>query len=139
MKLFTINLLKFSIVALLLTVAFRFVLSFSLEKGSPLPVIVTAVLYAVGMFTSGWIFGKKDYIELPLFDIGFRFHLMTYLICNGIGELYFLAGLQSSYEKVSSVHTTAWIWGLFFLIYFIIYVISRTKSILGIDKYDIFD
>jgi hypothetical protein len=91
------------------------------------------------VFTIGWIFGKKDKMNLPLYDVGFRFHLVTYIFCNLIGELWFLIGLQSEYENVRTVHLTAVFWGLGLLFHFIIYLITRKNAIKGIKKSEIFE
>jgi hypothetical protein len=87
----------------------------------------------------GWIFGKRDYQILPLYDIGFRFHLSTYIICNLIAEFWFFLGLQSDYEPTTSVHLTALYWGIVLLIHFIIYLFTRKNAINGIEKSEIFE
>lgn len=87
----------------------------------------------------GWVFGKRDNLNLPLYDVGFRFHLATYVICNLIGEIWYLLDLQSDYEKIRTIHLTALFWGIGLLIHFIIYLITRKDAIKGIKKSEIFE
>jgi hypothetical protein len=100
--------------------------------------IVTAA-YGVSVFIIGWVFGKRDRLHLSLYDIGFRFHFATYIICNLIAESWYLLGLQSDCEKISTVHLTAFIWGIGIIIHFVIYLITRKNAIKGIKKSEIFE
>ena len=47
-------------------------------------VILCAFIYFCMMFICGWYFGKKDAVENGVYDIGFRYHAATYLVCIGI-------------------------------------------------------
>jgi len=78
-------------------------------------------------------------MNLHLYDIGFRFHLATYIICNIIAEVWFLFNMQSEYEDVRTVHLTAIFWGIGLLIHLIIYLATRKNAIKGIKKSDIFE
>jgi magnesium-transporting ATPase (P-type) len=100
---------------------------------------IIATIYGILIFIIGWIFGKKDKMNLPLYDIGFRFHLATYIICNLIAEVWYLIGLQSEYENIRTVHLTAIFWGIGLLIHFIIYLVTRKNAINGIKKSEIFE
>jgi hypothetical protein len=100
---------------------------------------IMATAYGLGAFFLGWYFGKKDGNDLPLYDIGFRFHFATYLICNVIGELWLLSDFHSKYENIFTVHLTALIWGAFLAIHFIFFLTSRKKAINGIKKTEIFE
>jgi hypothetical protein len=139
MKTITKNLFAFSIVLVVLTIAFRFFLSTMLQNRLFGSVWIVATIYGVLTFIIGWIFGKKDKMNLPLYDIGFRFHLATYIICNLIAEVWYLIGLQSEYENVRTVHLTAIFWGIGLLIHFIIYLATRKNAIKGIKKSEIFE
>jgi|SRR5690554_1281565 len=116
MKTITHNLLKFAIAATILTILFRYTLTYGIENKSNFTVILSAILYGVAMYLTGWTFGKKDRAYLPIYDVGFRFHLTTYLIHNIISELWFVLGFNSKYENITVIHSTAIIWG-FFLLY----------------------
>jgi magnesium-transporting ATPase (P-type) len=139
MKTITKNLLAFSIGLVVLTIAFRFSLSTMLQNRLFGSVWIVATIYGILIFIIGWIFGKKDKMNLPLYDIGFRFHLATYIICNIIAEVWYLFGMQSEYENVRTVHLTAIFWGIGLLIHLIIYLATRKNAIKGIKKSDIFE
>lgn len=139
MKLFTVNQLRFAAMLVLLTITFRFGLSYLLNNKEFSWVWVIAVLYGVFIFIAGWNFGKKDFESLPLYDIGFRFHLTTYVVCNLIAELWFLSGNNSQYENIKVVHLTIIFWGIGLLIHFIIFIFTRKNAIKGIEKSEIFD
>jgi hypothetical protein len=139
MKLITINQLKFAGSLFLLTIAFRYGLSSLLETSYFTLVWVLAAGYAIAIFAVAWNFGKKDYEYLPLFDIGFRFHLTTYVVCNLIAEIWFLIGFQSKHENIQAVHITAIAWGIGLLIHFVFYLFARKNAIKGIDKSEIFE
>jgi hypothetical protein len=139
MKAFTKNLLLFSIGLTILTVLLRYSLSTMLQNRYFTVAWMIVILYAILVFVMGRIFGKRDYQTLPLYDIGFRFHLSTYIICNLIAEFWFFLGLQSDYETTTSVHLTALFWGIGLLIHFIIYLFTRKNAINGIEKSEIFE
>lgn len=139
MKTVTINQLRFALLLALLTTAFRFGLSSLLDSREFAWVWVAATAYAVAIFCTGWILGKKDNASLPLFDIGLRFHATTYIVFNGISELWFLLGFQSGYESIVAVHLTALIWGFLLVVHFILFLVMRKNSIKGLEKSEIFE
>lgn len=139
MKAITKNLIIFSIGLIIFTLIFRYALSSMLENRMFTGIWVLTVAYALCIFIIGWIFGKRDRLTLPLYDIGFRFHLATYLICNLIAEMWYNLGLQSQYENIKAIHLTVIIWGVFLLIHLFLYFISRKNAIRGIKKSEIFE
>ncbi len=139
MKLFTSNQLKFATVLAALLIVFHFGLSTLLKNMEFTWVWLIAAAFAISVFVAGWYFGKKDNDSLPLYDIGFKFHLITYIISNLIAELWFLFGFQSHFEHVKTVHLTAIFWGIGLILHFIIFLYNRKNSIKGIEKSDIFD
>lgn len=139
MKSITINLLKFASLLFIFTIAFRFGLSKSLENEQYFIVWLIAALYGIAILTIGWIFGKRDKESLPIFDIGFRFHITTYLICIVIGEIWFLFGFQSRCESANAMHLTAIFWGIGILLHYIFYLYTRKYSIKGLKKSELFD
>jgi hypothetical protein len=138
-KLTTPHLLKFALAATVLTILFRYFLSFGIESNLSFIIVLSAVLYFACMFVSGWYFGKKDSNYLPIYDVGFRFHFATYLVHNLISELWFMLSFNSVYEKVCIVHSTAIFWGIGLLFHFLCFLRVRNKSIGGLDKQDLFE
>lgn len=139
MKTISRNLILFSAILFILTLLFRYLLSSMLQNEQFTTVWIAVAFYAVFVFILGWIFGKKDKLYLPLYDIGFRFHLATYIICNGIAEVWYLFGFQSDYEQLRSVHLTVVYWGLGLLLHFILFQITRKNAIKGIKKTELFE
>lgn len=139
MKAITRNLVLFSIGLIVFTIVFRYVLSTMLQAEHFVGIWIIAVLYAIIVFINGWIFGKRDKLTLPLYDVGFRFHLATYVICNSIAEIWYSLGLQSDFENIKAVHLTVLFWGIGLFIHFIIYLYTRKNAIKGIKKSEIFE
>lgn len=139
MKTISPNLLKFAMATTILTIIFRYFLSFGIESKSVIIIISSAIFYFIIMFISGWYFGKRDIEFLPIYDIGFRFHLTTYLIHNLISELWFVFGLNSHYESIVFVHLIAIIWGVLLLTHFILFLLTRKNTINNLDKTDLFE
>lgn len=139
MKLITSNLIKFAVFFASGSILFRFGLSWAITNHAVFEMWIFAILYFILNAGIGWFFGKKDYEFFPLNDVGFRFHLVTYLVFNIIWELWFLFGLQSPVEKVKIVHQIALFWGFFLLLHFILYLLNRKNTIRGMDKSEIFE
>ncbi len=139
MKLITSNLLKFAMFFALGSILFRFGLSWSITNHTVFLMWIFAILYFFFNAGIGWYFGKKDYESFPLNDIGFRFHLVTYVVFNSIWELWFLLGFQSPRESSNFAPQIALIWGIILLFHFILYLFNRKNSIKGIDKSEVFE
>jgi hypothetical protein len=139
MKLITKHLVQFSLLFLLGTIVFRFGLSRLLDNGQFTLVWVLAALYFFYNFYIGWVNGKNDYQSLPLYDIGFRFHLATYAIFVIVSWLWFQTGLASVNEKIETLFITAAIWGFFIIIHSVFFFVSRKDAINGINREDVFE
>jgi hypothetical protein len=139
MKALTKNLIYFAIFFFLGTIVFRYSLSHFLENSDYNWVWIIAAIYFFYNFSIGWIFGKRDYETLPLFDVGFRFHFVTYLIFNAVSLLWFELGFHSHVESIRTIYLTALFWGIGLLIHFIFYLIAQKNSINGLSREDIFE
>lgn len=139
MKTITPYLLRFALIVTPLTIVFRYFLSYGIENQSRIIITVSAVTYGLFMFVLGWYFGRKDGEYLPIFDIGFRFHLTTYLIHNGISLLWIGLGLGSRYENLNLSMMVTIYWGIFLLLHFIFYIWARKNSIDSLNKEDLFE
>lgn len=139
MKIFTKNLIFFSIAFMAGAVVFRHGLSYAI--GNRLHGLLWAIAGAYFLYNllTGWFFGKRDYESLPLFDLGFRFHFAAYLIFNLVSWGWFKFGLESQFEHIGIVYTTALFWGIGLVIHFIFFLVLRKESIKGIHKEDIFE
>ena len=139
MKTITPSLQRFALTTTILTVVFRYFLSYGIESQNQLVMILSAILYGLSMFAAGWYFGVKDGEYLPIFDVGFRFHTTTYVIHNGISLLWIGLGFGSHYEKIDTPLMTTIYWGVFLFIHFLFYLWARKNSIDDLDKDEIFD
>ncbi len=139
MKTITPFLLRFALTATVLTIIFRYSLSYGIENKSLIIITLSAILYGVAMFISGWYFGKKDSEYLPIYDVGFRFHFTTYLTHNLISLLWFVFGFNSQKEKIVTIYITAIIWGTLLLVHFIFFLWARKNSINNLNKEDLFE
>ena len=139
MKTITPYLLRFALTATVLTIVFRYFLSYGIENQSGIIITISAVTYGLLMFASGWHFGRKDGEYLPIYDVGFRFHLSTYLIHNILSLLWIGLGFGSKYENLSVSIMVAIYWGIFLLLHFMFFLWTRKNSIDNLDKEDLFE
>jgi hypothetical protein len=139
MRFFTKNLLFFAIGLCFWTILFRFGLSYTIEEQLGWWILTISLLYGLGCFLLGWLFGRRDRAELPLYDIGFRFNFMTFLICSLVGELWFVFDFNATHEPVKTVHITTLWWGVGIFVHFIFYLISRKRTIKGLDTKELFE
>ncbi|NQU67309.1 MAG: 2TM domain-containing protein [Candidatus Marinimicrobia bacterium] len=139
MKALTKNLMLFAVFFFMGDIVFRYSLSDFIESRSFNLIWLIAVIYFFFNFFIGWFFGKRDYESIPLNDIGFRFHFITYFLFNVVSVLWFSFGFNSHFESIRIVYITALFWGIGLLIHFIFYLIERKNSINGLNKEDIFE
>ncbi len=138
-SLITPNLIKFSIITVVLTILFRIGLSTSITNKMTIAIILSAIVYAILMWINGSYYGRKEYEYLPIYDIGFRFHFSTFLAHNTVSILWFVVGFESKYENIKVIYITAFIWSIFLIIHFIYYLSVRKSSIKNLDKEDLFE
>lgn len=139
MKSITPQLVKFAVAAILLTIIFRFCLSYGIEYQNYIIILTSSILYGGLMFSFGWYLGKKDGEYLPIYDVGFRFHFTTFLVHNIISLLWFAFGFESKYEKINVVYLTILIWIPILLFHLYFYLKAQKKSINGLNKDDLFE
>ena len=139
MKALTKNLMYFAVLFFMGAIVFRYSLSDFIENRLLNLIWIIAIIYFFFNFFIGWFFGKKDYESIPLNDIGFRFHFVTYFLFNMVSVLWFLFGFNSHFENIRIVYITALFWGIGLLIHFIFYLIERKNSINGLNKEEIFE
>ena len=139
MKAINNYLLRFALTAALLTALFRCFLSYGITHEAIVLITVSSILYAIGMSLAGWYWGKKEKDHIPIYDVGFRFHLATYLVFNVVSEGWFFLGFNSGIEKIETVRSVACLWGFFLFIHFIYFIWTRKKTINNIDKTELFE
>lgn len=137
MKILTFRLVQFAVAALFITVLFRYALHISIGAGNWVGNSLCSIVYFVLMFFIGWYFGKKDYADNGIHDIGFRFHITTYIVCIGLGFLLYYVGWNT--ETPGSMAITALSWGIGLLVHFILFLMEQKRTIKGYAKDEIFE
>lgn len=137
--LITPNLLKLTFTTVILTILFRLGLSTSITHKMLVPVVLCAVVYFILMWINGRYFGIKEYEQLPIYDVGFRFHLSTFIAHNAISLLWFAFGFQSKYENINVIYITALIWSVILIVHFVYFLSIRKSSIKNLHKDDLFE
>ena len=136
MKALTIRLGQFAISALLLTVLFRYALNLCVGVNSLLGTVSCSIVYGGLIYLLGWYFGKKDAVENEIHDIGFRYHIVTYILCISIGYGSYYLGWNT--ESLRAMAITAISWGIGLTIHFIFFLLEQRKTIKGYAKDEIF-
>ncbi|MDC1106830.1 hypothetical protein OAT16_08990 [Prolixibacteraceae bacterium] len=138
MKFLTKNLIYFATVIAITSIAFDF-LFFNMNLGVGAGTYILPIAYGMICFCAGWFFGRRDRMELNLWDIGFRFNLTTFLVCNSIHEVWYRYVLDASGSLLRGLHNGMLIWSFFIIIHFYYFMRCRRGSIKGLKKDQIFD
>lgn len=129
----------FALTAALLTITFRYFLSAGIENKSAAVIISSPIVYGLAMFMAGWYWGKKEREYLPIADVGFRFHLITYIVHTLISESWFVLDLNAPFENIETIHITAAIWGVLLLLHFAIFLWTRKNAINSLNREELFE
>ena len=132
-------LLKFAIVAVLLTIIFRLALSNSLAHHQFFLTIIATISYGLLMYATGKYYGKQNRKQLPIYDLGFRFHLTTFLVYNLISYTWFILKLNSALESITPVIYTSIVWGIMVLFHGYYYLRAKKNTIKQLHKDDLFE
>ena len=135
----TKSLIQFITVTTFLSVIFRISLSEFLNEQLWSFVFIPPLIYFILMYVSGRYFGIKEYKYLPIGDIGFRFHVSTFIVFLIVSYLMYYLGYMSNSEPRGILDITISIWGIFLIIHMILFFKSKNDNIMGINKEDIFD
>lgn len=141
-KVFTKRLWQFAGCALTATIAMYLAFYF-IAINFALRVIILSVLYFCAMYSLGWYFGKKDYVEHNIYDIGIRWHAVTFIVCVGMHYLYtfIFCRFIDTPRVFFALYTnnTIVLWGLILLVHFILFLRTRKNAIKGYNKEEIFE
>ncbi len=134
MKPLTKNLKYFSGIAIIFSIVFFYNLYAALQAQSYNKIWVYALLYGILMFCAGLILGYRDPVRESRTDLGFQYHLITFIIVNAIGipALFFAMGLNIETITGAILQSFSWGLGLFVHYYF------SSKSLKGMDKEEVF-
>lgn len=136
MKVFTKGFTTFLILASILTLIFRIVLSNLLTNQSYTLVWLLAAFYGLFMFIIGYISGERNKHEFSLTQSFLRWHGGIFIVWGLVSYLWIFLGNPAPSEKLSTLNTTMIVWAL---IGTIVYFIIKYYTIRGVDKEEIFD
>ncbi|MBQ2912722.1 MAG: hypothetical protein IJE52_03420 [Bacteroidales bacterium] len=136
MRVFTQRLGQFAVCALLSTIVFRYTLNLAVGMESLPATSVCSIVYFGLMFFAGWYFGSKDEQEHQIHDIGFRFHLVTYILCIAMGYAAYFIGWNT--EPLKSMNIGAIAWGIGLALHFVFFLFAQKNAIRGYAKEEIF-
>lgn len=139
MKSLTTYQIGFAVLAIGITILFRYLLTFFLNQQQYVLTWILAALYFASMFITGWYFGKKANQSLPITSLTFRFHLYTFIIFTFISFMWFKLNFAGIRENFESFKTGTFIWLIILLLHFGIYLLKGRNTIKGIAKTDIFE
>ncbi|AXT20725.1 hypothetical protein D7030_11875 [Flavobacteriaceae bacterium AU392] len=135
MKTMTNNLKYFSGLTLIFSIIFFYYLYSDITIQSYNKIWIYAILYGMTLFISGLILGYKDPVRNSIYDLGFQYHLTTFIIVNCIGFIASLIAMGINLKTLLTSIMPIIFWGLGLLIHYYF----SLKSIKGINKKEIFD
>ena len=135
MKTMTVNQKYFGILALIFSIAFFYSLHSALKTEVYDNIWLYAISFGVLLFVSGLILGYNDSVRKSRKDLGFQYHLTTFIIVNivGIPWLFLVMGFNINSVVNAIFQCIGWGLGLFLHYYL------SSKSIKGINKAELFD
>ncbi len=130
----TKNLKYFSGLTLIFSAVFFYNLYSALQTQSYSNIWIFAILYGAILFCTGLFLGYKDSVRKSRADLGFQYHLMTFIIVNGIGIpwMFISIGLKTETLLSASTQFIPWGIGLFVHYYF------SSRSMKGMNKEEVF-
>ena len=131
MRFFNRYILLFGAIITVLTAIFYAVLIYLLGEQQYIGVGALCVFYGLGMFFAGRIIGRRD---IYAGNIGFNYHLMTYLVCVSAAWI-----TQLAFDHTSGALSMTLTWGIGITIHFFMWLSMRKKNVRGFDKDEIFE
>lgn len=128
-KVLTRYLIAFSASASILTVIFRYFFSSGISNESMSQVTISAILYACAMYWIGYMFGRKERLYTPWYDIGFRWNLSSYIVHMAVSLAWFQYGFNSPNESINVVYSYGIIWGVLVLCHYLVYNSYRKRTL----------
>lgn len=139
MKSKTQFLLLFAVGCIVLTAAFRLILSHVINAGAIPAIVFTGIGYFASLFAMGWLIGHKFYKRSYRAGIAFPMHLITFLVFSLISWAWFVWGNKSAYEHLWHLYLPLIIWLPALAFTYILHIRRRQNSIDGIDKDSLFE
>ena len=135
MKTITNNLKYFGGLTLIFSIAFFYYLYSAVLAQSYSDIWIYVSLYGAALFISGFVLGYRDPVRKSRLDLGFYYHLITFIVVNFVGIISLFIAMGFSFRTLLNAAASLIFWGLGLLVHY--YFSSR--SIKGINKREIFD
>jgi len=135
MKTMSNNLKYFGGLTLVLSVAFFYYLVASLQAQDFGNIWLIALGFGLLLFASGLIFGYSDSMRRSRADLGFQYHLMTFVIVNLVGAPWLIVALGTGSNNLINIAYQCGPWAIGLAIHYYF----SSKSIKGMNKDEIFD
>ncbi|MCK5022287.1 MAG: 2TM domain-containing protein [Candidatus Pacebacteria bacterium] len=135
----TKNLKIFAALFFFYTIIFRYFLSYSITNQMPILKWIVAIIYGIIIFFTAFMLGKSEVVNTGVIYLGFKYHLISYLIFNIFGIAWNVLELSSKYEDFSHALLIMGIWGIFLLIHLLLSLLLSKNAIKGIPQDDIFE
>lgn len=139
MKFWNRHLLLFILAVIAWTLIFRLALSHGIANENALIVWGSAIAYFFALFFTGRYIASSYYEEYLGQDYGLIWHTATYIFAILTGAIWIQFGFPAAYESMSDIYTMAAGWGAGLFIHFLIFVLSKPKTIKGLSNDDIFE
>lgn len=131
----TRNLKYFSGLTLIFSIVFFAYLYTALANESYNNIGIYAGIYGIALFTSGLALGYNDSAKNSRLDLGFHYHLNTFIIVNCVGIASLFISMGISWKTLLNAVLYLFFWGLGLFVHYFF----SSKSIKGFDKKEIFD
>ena len=102
----------FSLITLLLSATFFYLLYQFIRSEQYNYVIACSAMFGSMMFLSGFVFRFRDKGISEKLHLSFRYHLIAYLIVNAMGTMFLLIFMGFSFQSVLTILSTLFFWGL---------------------------
>ena len=135
MKTITNNLKYFGGFTLLFSIIFFYNLYSAIANQSYDNIWIYATLYGMALFICGFVLGYNDPVQSSRHDLGFQYHLITFVVVNGVGIVSLFSAMGLSWTTFFNAILSIIFWGLGLLVHYFF----STKTIKGLDKDEIFD
>lgn len=135
MKTMTRNLKYFSGITLIFSIIFFNNLYSALLNESYNNIGIYASLFGIAIFVSGLTLGYYDSTRNSRLDLGFHYHLNTFIIVNCVGITASFISMGLSWKTMASAILSILFWGLGLVVHYFF----SLKTIKGYDKKEIFD
>ena len=134
MKAITKNLWVFMLITTIVTLIFLNLLYKAISAEEYNLIFIYCPIYSILLFFSALLLGKNDSTRKQRNDLGFQYHLASYIIINLLNVLWVFTTIGFGNDEITMVLFQLLVWAIILLIH---YYFSR-KTLKGYSKKSIF-